>query len=71
MTPETRQYPMRVAFAFKRELNKMLEMFPILEDYVEAENDKHIRFMELMDFTANKNVIKVGDINFRKMERRA
>ena len=70
MTPETKQYPMRVAFAFKQELKKMLEMFPILEDYIEETRDKEIRFMELMDFTVNKNVIKLNGINFRKLERR-
>ncbi len=71
MTPETKQYPMRIAFAFKRELKKMLDMFPILEDYIEETRSKEIRFMELMNFTVNKNVIKIGNINFRRLERRA
>ena len=70
MTPEVEKYPMRVAFAFKRELNKMANMFPILEDYIEESRDKEIKFMELMDFKVSKNSIKLNDMNFRKLERR-
>src|SRR6185312_15187362 len=33
MTPEVDEYPMRVAFVYRRELKKMAEMFPVLEDY--------------------------------------
>jgi hypothetical protein len=69
MTPETKQYPMRVAFAFKRELGKMLDMFSVLEDYIEETRDKEIRFMELMGFKVNKNVIRIHGINFRRLER--
>jgi hypothetical protein len=71
MTPEVREYPMRVAFAFKRELKGMLDMFPILEDYIEETKEKEIRFMELMDFKVNRNTITISGINFKRLERTA
>lgn len=70
MTPETQDHPFRVAFRFRKELNNMLNMFPILEDYIEENNKKGIRFLELMNFHVSKNVISVGDVKFRRAERR-
>jgi hypothetical protein len=63
MTPETEEYPMRIAFRFKAELRKMKEMFPVLEDYIDETNEKSLRFMELMGFKISKNKIKVGETN--------
>lgn len=70
MTPETQDHPFRVAFRFRRELKKMLDMFPILEDYIEETNKKGIRFLELMDFQIDKNPTPIGDIVYRRAERR-
>ena len=71
LTPETKEYPMRIAFAFRRELDKMAAMFPVLEDYIEETREREIKFMELMNFKVSKNVIKVDGVNFRRLERRA
>ena len=70
LTPETREHPFRVAFIYRKELNKMQEMFPILEDWVPADNEASIRMMELMGFKVSRNEIKVADGVFRKAERR-
>ncbi len=70
MTPETEQYPMRVAFRFKKELEQMSKMFPVLEDYLDENNEKGIRFMQLMGFNVSKNTIEVNGMKFRKAERR-
>src|ERR1700744_4738433 len=40
MTEDVEQYPFRVAFIYKRELKKMLELFPCVEDYVDENNIK-------------------------------
>lgn len=71
MTPEVQEHPMRVAFRFRRELGEMLKLFPVLEDYIEEENESAIRFMRLMGFRVSKNVTTMAGINFRKAERRA
>lgn len=71
LTPETQQHPMRVAFRYKKEINKMLNMFPILEEWVPETNEKSIKMLELMGFKVSKNTVKIGDEVFRKAERRA
>lgn len=71
MTPETQNHPFRVAFRFRQELKKMLDMFPVLEDYIEETNEKGIRFLELMNFHVSKNTVTIGNMVFRKAERRS
>lgn len=71
MTPEVEQHPMRVAFRFRKELDNMAKMFPVLEDWLEETNDTGMRFMSLMGFSISKNKVQVGDVVFRKAERRA
>lgn len=70
MTPETQKHPFRVAFRFRQELKKMLNIFPILEDYIEETNENGIRFLELMNFHVSKNSTKIGNIIYRRAERR-
>ena len=71
MTDEVNDYPFKVAFAYKKELEKFQNMFPILEDYVDETNTKAIRMLELMKFNVSKNTIAVGNSNLRRAERRA
>lgn len=71
MTPETQEHPFRVAFLYRKELRKMLDMFPVLEEYVPENNDASIRMLELMGFHVSKNTVIVGDEVFRRAERRA
>lgn len=71
MTPEVDEYPMRVAFAYKRELRKMAEMFPVLEDYIDETNEKGIGMLKLMGFKISKNKIPLGDAVLLHAERRA
>jgi len=70
MTPETQKHPMRVAFRYRKELNNMLNMFPILEEFVPCDNNQSIRLLELMGFKVDKNIIAVRDGKFRRAERR-
>lgn len=44
------EYPFRVAFCYRQELKKMLELFPVLEDWVHVGNTKSLRMLELMGF---------------------
>lgn len=71
MTPEVEKYPMRVCFRYRKELNNMLKLFPILEEYVSTNNDKSIRLLELMQFKISRNKINIGGAEFRRAERRA
>lgn len=71
LTPETQEYPMRVAFIYRKEIQKMQKMFQILEEYVPESNVKSIRMLELMGFKVSKNRIKLGDEVFRRAERTA
>lgn len=71
LTPETQEYPMRVAFRYRKELKNMLQMFNILEEFVPVENNSSIRMLELMGFKVDKNIITVKDGKFHRAEKRA
>ena len=71
MSPDVEEYPMRVAFAYRREMREMQKMFPVLEDYVDETNHKAIRLLELMGFKLDKNEITLGDAVLRRAVRRA
>lgn len=70
MTPEIEEHPFRVAFRYRKELNKFQYMFPCLEEYVDVTNKKAIRLLELMGFKLSKNIIPIGDGVFVRAERR-
>lgn len=70
LTAEIREYPLRVAFCYRRELNEMQKMFEILEEYAPDDNKASIRMLELMNFKVSKNKIVVGDVVYRRAERR-
>ena len=70
LAPETEDYPFRVAFRYRRELNRFQKMFPCLEEYVEKTNLKAIRLLKLMGFKISKNEIPLGDMVFLRAERR-
>lgn len=70
MSPDVQEYPMRVAFRYRKELEKMQVMFPVLEDYVDEDNSKAIRMLELMGFKISKNRIPLGSVVLRRAERR-
>jgi hypothetical protein len=71
VTPEVQKYPHKVAFRYRKELEEMQKMFPILEDWVDENNTKAIRMLSLMNFRIDKNRIPIGDTMFRRAERRA
>lgn len=71
LAPAADDYPMRVAFAYRRELEKMQRMFPLLIDLVDETNEKAVRMLELMNFKISKERFTVNDVNLRKAERRA
>ena len=68
--PAVEDYPFRTAFVYKRELQEMQKMFPVLEEYVPADNEKSIRLLTLMGFKVSKNKVQVGDIAYYQAERR-
>lgn len=70
LASECEEHPFRVAFRYRKELNKFQNMFPCLEEYVDASNKKAIRLLELMGFKVSKNEIPLGDTVFRRAERR-
>jgi hypothetical protein len=71
MSDEVSDHPFKVAFIYRKELEKFQSMFPVLEDYVDETNEKAIRMLELMKFNVSKNTIAFGDANLRRAERRA
>ena len=71
VAPSVEDYPFRTAFIYKKELQKMQEMFPVLEEYVPANNEKSIRLLELMGFKVSKNKVAVAGMEYRRAERRA
>jgi len=61
---------MRVAFRYKKEIEKMLDMFPVLEEFVPESNIKSRRMLELMGFKISKNQIPLNNEIFLRAERR-
>ncbi len=70
ISPDVKKSPLRVAFVYRKELNNMLKLFPILEEFVPADNEPSIRMLELMGFKVSKNKLPVGDIEYYRAERR-
>lgn len=70
LSDEVNEYPFKVAFIYRKELQKFQHMFPVLEDYVDETNEKAIRMLELMKFNVSKNTIPLGSVNLRRAERR-
>ncbi len=64
------EYPMRTAFAYRRALNEMQEIFPELEDYVDSTDEKAIRMLTLMGFTIGREIIQRGECGMRVAVRR-
>lgn len=70
VAPSVEDYPFRTAFIYKKELEKMQELFPILEEFVPADNEKSIRLLQLMGFHVSKNITPICGVEYRKAERR-
>lgn len=70
LSPEVKKHPLRIAFIYRKELNNMLKLFSILEEFVPEDNEDSIRMLELMGFKVSKNKIPIGGVVFRKAERR-
>lgn len=71
VSPEVKQSPLRIAFIYRKELNNMLKLFPVLEEWCPADNEPSIRMLELMGFRVDKNITPIGGVEYRKAERRA
>lgn len=65
-SPIVEDYPFRVMFAFKQELNKMLTMFPILEDWVDDTDIKVKRMLKMTGFILGDKVHDYKDIKLRR-----
>ncbi len=70
LSPASDNHPFRIAFRYRKELENMQKMFPVLQDYVDETNEKAIRMLELMGFKVSKNVVKINDVGLRMAERR-
>ena len=71
LSPEVNKNPIRVSFIYRKELNNMLKLFPVLEEWCPADNEPSIRMLELMGFKINKNKLPVGNVEYYRAERRA
>ena len=70
LAPTVEDYPFKTAFIYKKELQKMNAIFPLLQEWVPEDNEKSIRLLTLMGFKVSKNRVQVGDATFRLAERR-
>ncbi len=69
MLPDTEDYPFRVTSFYRQEIDKMLELFPILEDIVDVKHTKILRMLKIMGFTFGEPY-KLNDGIFIKAERK-
>ncbi len=51
LNPIIEKYPFRVTYFYRQALEKMLQLFPVLIDRVDAKHDKILRMLKLMKFT--------------------
>ncbi len=49
-SPFVEDYPMKVAFRYRSELRNMLKYFTVLEDFVNVDDEKTIRLLEILGF---------------------
>ncbi len=64
-SPYVEDYPMKLAFRYRSELRKMLKYFPVLEDWIQIQDEKTIRFMEILGFVFAEPE-KIGNVTFMK-----
>ena len=64
------KYPFTFARVFRKEIEKLLHMFQVLENYVDANNTKSVRMIELIGFKLDEPE-PMGKGMFRRMEMRA
>lgn len=69
MSPETEKYPFKFKSFYSHELDKMLQLFPVLVDMVDIRHIKVLRMLKLMGF-AFKEPAPFMDGIFIKAERR-
>ncbi len=70
MLPDTENYPFRVTSFYRQEVDKMLELFPVLEDIVDIRHTKILRMLKIMGFTFGEPQ-EMNDGIFIKAERKA
>lgn len=71
VTEDVEEHPFKVAFIYRSELRKMQELYPVLEDYLDENNEKSARMLKIMGFEISKNKIPLGDAVLLRAERRA
>lgn len=54
MSPVAQDFPLKVAFRYRKELKEMLKLFPKLVDMVDAEHAKSLRLLKIMGFTLSE-----------------
>lgn len=69
MSPEIEQHPFRVAFVYRKELQRMQQRFSILEDWVDETYDKAVRMLEIMGFVKTDQVMEHAGMRLRLMRR--
>jgi hypothetical protein len=62
--PFVEGYPLKLAFRYRSEVKNMLKYFPVLEDYVDINDEKTIRLLGLIGFKFEKQNRAVGQANF-------
>lgn len=65
-SPAVEDYPFRVMFVFRQELNNMLRMFSILEDFVDESDEKVKRMLKITGFIIGDKVHDYHGIKLRR-----
>lgn len=64
-SPLVEDYPMKLAFRYRSELKNMLKYFPVLEDWVDVQDKKTIRLLEILGFKFEEEKM-MNDVIFKK-----
>lgn len=65
LSPETEKYPFRLTTFYRKALNKMLQLFPVLIDMVDIRHDKTLRMLKLMGFKFGRPEPLMGGLFIR------
>lgn len=51
LSPEAEKYPFRLTSFYRKAINKMLHLFPVLVDMVDVRHTRTLRMLKIMGFT--------------------
>lgn len=69
LSPDAEKYPFRLTSFYRKALNKMLHLFPVLVDMVDVRHTRTLRMLKLMGFTFGEPEIFMNGLFIKAIRR--